>query len=99
MRWLYKTQQIGLAKEQLEYNCGSSTCQLIRDGCDRVRDVLCPGAPLHPHGFRLRRFGFTNGGQSRVSDLVRGRWDKFSQEMLITLETRAGRWVTLELAA
>lgn len=37
--------------------------------------------------------------QSRVSDLMRGKWDKFSLEMLITLEARAGRRVTLELAA
>lgn len=35
--------------------------------------------------------------QSRVSDLVRGKWDKFSLEMLITLEARIGRQVTLEL--
>lgn len=28
--------------------------------------------------------------QSRVSDLVRGKWEKFSLEMLITLATRAG---------
>ena len=37
--------------------------------------------------------------QSRVSDLVRGKWDKFSLEMLISLEARAGRKVNLELAA
>lgn len=37
--------------------------------------------------------------QSRVSDLVRGKWQKFILEMLITLEARAGRQVTLELAA
>ena len=37
--------------------------------------------------------------QSRVSDLVRGKWDKFSLEMLITLEARVGRTVTLEFAA
>lgn len=37
--------------------------------------------------------------QSRVSDLVRGKWDKFSLEMLITLETRIGRTVRVELAA
>jgi predicted XRE-type DNA-binding protein len=37
--------------------------------------------------------------QSRVSDLVRGKWDKFSLEMLISLESRAGRKVNLELAA
>lgn len=36
--------------------------------------------------------------QSRVSDLVRGKWEKYSLEMLITLEARAGRQVTLELA-
>ena len=36
--------------------------------------------------------------QSRISDLVRGKWEKFSLEMLITLEARAGRQVTLELA-
>lgn len=36
--------------------------------------------------------------QSRVSDLMRGKWQKFSLEMLITLEARAGRKVTVELA-
>lgn len=37
--------------------------------------------------------------QSRVSDLVRGKWEKFSLEMLITLEARLGRTVRVELAA
>jgi predicted XRE-type DNA-binding protein len=37
--------------------------------------------------------------QSRVSDLIRGKYEKFSLEMLITLEARIGRTVTLELAA
>ncbi len=37
--------------------------------------------------------------QSRVSDLVRGKWDKFNLEMLITLEVRLGRTVCVELAA
>ena len=37
--------------------------------------------------------------QSRVSDLMRGKWEKFSLEMLITLESRIGRAVTLELGA
>ena len=37
--------------------------------------------------------------QSRVSDLVRGKWDKFSLEMLITLEARLGRTVQMNLAA
>jgi len=37
--------------------------------------------------------------QSRVSDLVRGKWDKFSLEMLITLEARLGCTVRVEFAA
>jgi len=37
--------------------------------------------------------------QSRVSDLIRGKWEKFSLEMLITLVTRAGMHVTLKRAA
>ncbi len=37
--------------------------------------------------------------QSRVSDLVRGKWERFSLEMLITLATRAGMHVTLKKAA
>lgn len=37
-------------------------------------------------------------GQSRVSDLVRGKWEKFSLDMLVTLATRAGRHVELALA-
>ena len=37
--------------------------------------------------------------QSRVSDLTRGKWEKFSLEMLITLATKAGMHVTLKIAA
>ena len=37
-------------------------------------------------------------GQSRVSDLVRGKYDKFSLDMLVTLATRAGRHVELAVA-
>jgi predicted XRE-type DNA-binding protein len=37
--------------------------------------------------------------QSRVSDLIRGKWEKFSLEMLITLATRAGMRVSLKTAA
>lgn len=36
-------------------------------------------------------------GQSRVSDLVRGKRDKFSLDMLVTLATRAGRKVELAI--
>jgi len=37
--------------------------------------------------------------QSRISDLIRGKWERFSLEMLITLATRAGMRVTLKKAA
>ena len=37
--------------------------------------------------------------QSRVSDLIRGKWDKFSLEMLVILATRAGMNVSLKTAA
>ena len=38
-------------------------------------------------------------GRSRVANLTKGQWEEFSLEMLITLEARVGRKVTLELAA
>ena len=37
--------------------------------------------------------------QSHVSDLVRGKWDKFTLEMLIKLAARLGRTVRVEFAA
>jgi len=37
--------------------------------------------------------------QSRVSDLIRGKWEKFSLEMLITLATKAGMRISLKRAA
>ncbi|MGD0486671.1 MAG: helix-turn-helix transcriptional regulator [Syntrophorhabdales bacterium] len=37
--------------------------------------------------------------QSRVSDLFRGKWEKFSLEMLIILATKVGMRVTLRAAA
>ena len=37
--------------------------------------------------------------QGRVSDLVRGKWEKFSLEMLMTLEGRLGRRVDVKIAA
>jgi predicted XRE-type DNA-binding protein len=43
-----------------------------------------------------RRLGIS---QSRVSDLVRGKWEKFSLEMLITLAARAGHKVDLRVVA
>ena len=34
-------------------------------------------------------------GQLRVSDLVRGKWEKFSLDMLVTLVIRTGKHVEL----
>jgi predicted XRE-type DNA-binding protein len=36
--------------------------------------------------------------QSRISDLVRGKWQQCSLDMLVTLAVRAGRRVQVELA-
>ena len=41
------------------------------------------------------RFGIA---QSRVSDLLRGKWDKFSLDILIMLAARAGRKVELAVS-
>ncbi len=40
------------------------------------------------------RFGVT---QARVSDLVRGKWKKFSLDMLLTLAAKVGMHVRIEL--
>ena len=37
--------------------------------------------------------------QSRISDMARGKWERFSLEMLIILSTKAGIQVTLKTAA
>ena len=37
--------------------------------------------------------------QSRVSDLVRGKWDKFSLDMLVTLAAKAGQRPNIVLKA
>ena len=37
--------------------------------------------------------------QSRISDLVRGKWDKFSLDMLVTLAVRSGQRVHMALEA
>ena len=43
--------------------------------------------------------GILGVSQSRISDLIRGKWERFSLEMLITLATKAGMHVTLKKAA
>jgi predicted XRE-type DNA-binding protein len=48
---------------------------------------------------QLKAAGILNISQSRVSDLIRGKWERFSLEMLIILATRAGMHVSLKTAA
>jgi predicted XRE-type DNA-binding protein len=56
---------------------------------------------------KIRDMGWTQAeaaqvlgiSQSRVSDLIRVKFEKFSLDMLITLATRAGKKVELKLAA
>lgn len=43
-----------------------------------------------------KKFGIS---QSRVSDLVRGKWEKFSLDMLLVLATKAGLHPQLRMAA
>ena len=43
-----------------------------------------------------KKFGIS---QSRVSDLVRGKWDKFSLDTLLVLATKAGLHPQLRVAA
>jgi predicted XRE-type DNA-binding protein len=48
---------------------------------------------------QVKAAGILGISQSRVSDLMRGKWERFSLEMLITLATRAGIRVRVETAA
>jgi predicted XRE-type DNA-binding protein len=43
-----------------------------------------------------KKFGIS---QSRVSDLVRGKWDKFSLDTLLVLAAKAGLHPQLRVAA
>lgn len=43
--------------------------------------------------------GILGIAQSRVSDLARNKWERFSLEMLVTLEARAGRRVMLDIVS
>ena len=66
----------------------------------QMRAKLMADLREHIHGSAMtqteaaEQLGIT---QSRVSDLERGKWKKFSLEILIMLEARAGRTITLEL--
>ena len=68
---------------------------VLRDGREQTL-TLDAQAALAFATQAAQRFGIA---QSRVSDLVRGKWDKFSLDMLITLAARAGQKVVLEMHA
>ena len=50
------------------------------------------------HWTQVEAAGHLGIGQSRVSDLMRGKHSKFSLDMLVTLAARAGRKVELVFA-
>jgi predicted XRE-type DNA-binding protein len=52
---------------------------------NRLRDIIDENGwtPMEA----AKRLGI---GQSRISDLMRGKWDRFSLDMLVTLACRAG---------
>ena len=51
---------------------------------------------IHAHGWTQAQAAERLGvSQARVSDLVRGKWEKFSLDMLVRLSERAGRKVAL----
>jgi predicted XRE-type DNA-binding protein len=93
-------------KEQVIKSSGNVFADIGFDSAEasilQMRSKLMNDLRLYIESNRLtqieaaKRFGIA---QSRVSDLSRGKWEKFSLEMLIALETRVGRKVSLELAA
>ncbi len=70
----------------------ASLLQMRADLMNELRQVI--GARGWTQVAAARELGIS---QSRVSDLVRGKWQQFSLDMLVTLAVRAGRQVSLEL--
>ena len=55
---------------------------------------------IDDHGWTQQEASTRLGiAQSRVSDLVRGKWDKFSLDMLVTLAARVGQRPSIVLNA
>ena len=79
---------LGFSREE------SAILQMRADLMAKLRKVIKTKRLTQAKAAKL--FGVS---QSRVSDLVTGKWEKFSLEMLITLATRAGLRVTVKTAA
>lgn len=64
-------------------------------------DLMCKlAATIEKRGWSQTEAAKVLGiSQARVSDLVRGKWEKFSIDMLITLAARAGLHPKIKLAA
>jgi predicted XRE-type DNA-binding protein len=56
----------------------------------RLREIISDR-----HWTQVEAAGHLGIGQSRVSDLMRGKYSKFSLDMLVTLAARAGRRVEI----
>lgn len=85
------TESSGNVFVDLGFSAGESTLLAMRaELMARLRDTI------KQRGWTQQEAAEKLGiGQSRVSDLMRGKWEKFSLDMLITLTTRTGQHVEL----
>ena len=85
------TESSGNVFADLGFSAGESTLLAMRaELMARLRDTI------KQRGWTQQEAAEKLGiGQSRVSDLMRGKWEKFSLDMLITLTTRTGQHVEL----
>lgn len=65
----------------------------------RAELIACLRLEIERNGWTQQQAALALGvGQSRVSDLMRGKHEKFSLDMLVTLATRIGQRVALQVA-
>ncbi|WP_108645558.1 helix-turn-helix domain-containing protein [Polynucleobacter rarus] len=79
---------LGFSKEE------SAVLKMRADLMAKVRDSIAKNGWTQSEAAAVLQIS-----QSRVSDLIRGKRDKFSLDMLVMLATRAGNKVALEIAA
>ena len=79
---------LGFSKEE------SAVLKMRADLMAKVRDSIAKNGWTQSEAAAVLQIS-----QSRVSDLIRGKRDKFSLDMLVMLATRAGNKVAVEIAA
>lgn len=87
------TESTGNVFEDLGFESGEAAILQMRAKLlNDLRDYIQSTGMTQPEV--AERFGL---GHSRSLDLIHGKWEKFSLEMLIILAAKAGRQVQLEL--